>query len=123
MEKMSAHDHKNEDPIDAKEYRKLVADLKGIIEDAKSKGIDLTQRMDLLLCTTCNAYEELTTRGHWLVVDPIRQSASMQQFLIVDCEQKAFQRKQVRYFKTSYTFICPACGTYQNAVLRDRFPA
>lgn len=120
---MSSNDHRNDDPIESKDYRKLVADLKCIIEDARSKGIDLTQRMDTLACTTCGAYEELTAHGHWLVVDPVKLTVSMQQFLIIDLQQKTFQRKQVRYFKTAYTFICPACGTYQNAVVRDRFPA
>lgn len=120
---MSSNDQRNDDPIESKDYRKLVADLKCIIEDARSKGIDLTQRMDTLMCATCGAYEELTTRGHWLVVDPVKLTASLQQFLIIDFQQKSFERKQVRYFKTTYTFICPACGIYQNAVVRDRFPA
>lgn len=120
---MPSNDHLHNDPIESKEYRKLVSDLKYIIEDARSKGIDLTRRMDTLVCATCGAYEEVTTRGHWLVVDPNGKSALIQQFLIIDWDQKVFQRKQVRYFKASYTFICPACGTYQSAVVRDRFPA
>ena len=120
---MSTQRNHQDEPFESKEYRKLVADLKIIIDDAKSKGIDLTQRMDPLVCTTCGSYEEVTTRGHRLVVDPNRQMASMQQFLIIDCGQKTFQRKQVRYFKTTYTFICAVCGAYQNAVVRDRFPA
>lgn len=119
---MPSQDHPLNDPSESKEYRKLVADLKVIIEDARSRGIDLTQRMDCLVCSTCGAYEEVTVRGHRLVVDPAQQTASMQQFLIVECQQKTFQRKQVRYFRTAYTYICSACGAYQNAVVRDRFP-
>ncbi len=119
---MSTQRNNQDEPSESKEYRKLVADLKGIIDEAKAKGIDLTQRMDALMCTTCGAYEEVTTQGHRLVVDINQQTASKQQFLIIDCTQKSFQRKQVRYFRTTYTFICSACGAYQNAVIRDRFP-
>lgn len=119
-----AKQRKNQDePSESKEYRKLVSDLKGIIDDARAKGIDLTQRMDTLSCGICGAYEELTTRGHRLVVEPNRQYVSMQEFLIIDCTQKTFQRKKVRYFRTAYTYICCACGTYQNTVVRDQFPA
>ncbi len=118
---MSNQRSNQDEPSESKEYRKLVSDLKGIIDDARAKGIDLTQRMDTLNCTICGAYEELTTRGHRLVVEPQRQTASMQQFLIIDCAQKSFQRKQVRYFRTSYTFICSACGAYQNTVVKDQF--
>ncbi len=120
---MSTQRNHQDDSSESKEYKKLVADLKIIIDDAKSKGIDLTQRMDPLTCMTCGSYEEMTTRGHRLVVDPNRMTASMQQFVIIDCAQKTFQRKEVRYFKTNYTFICSACGAYQDAVVRDRFPA
>jgi transcription elongation factor Elf1 len=112
-----------DEPSESKEYRKLVSDLKGIIDDARAKGIDLTQRMDTLTCSICGAYEELTTRGHRLVVEPQRQYASMNQFLIIDCSQKTFQRKQVRYFRTTYTFICSACGAYQNTIVKDQFPS
>lgn len=118
---MSTQRNEQGEPSESKEYRKLVSDLKVIINDAKARGIDLTQRMDSLLCATCGAYEEVTTRGHRLVIEPNRQLASMQQFVVIDCVQKTFQRKQVRYFKTTYSFICSACGTYQNSVFRDQF--
>lgn len=118
-----ARQRKNQDePSESKEYRKLVSDLKGIIDDARAKGIDLTQRMDSLNCNVCGAYEEVTSRGHRLVVEPNRQDVSMQEFIIIDCSQKTFQRKKIRYFRTSYTYICSSCGTYQNAVVRDQFP-
>ena len=113
--------NRHNDPFESEEYKKLVADLKGIIEDAKAKGIDLTQRMDVLSCAACDAYEEITTRGDRLVVDPAHCLAAHQQFLIVDSIQKTFQRKKIRYFKTTYTFICSSCGAYQSAVVRDRF--
>jgi hypothetical protein len=113
--------NRHNDPFESEEYKKLVADLKGIIDDARSKGIDLTQRMDVLTCGTCDAYEEITTRGDRLVVDPAHRSAAHQQFVIIDSTQKTFQRKKIRYFKTTYTFICSACGAYQSAVVRDRF--
>jgi hypothetical protein len=113
--------NRQNDPFESEEYKKLVADLKVIIDDAKAKGIDLTQRMDVLTCGTCDSYEEITSRGDRIVVDPMHHTAAHQQFLIVDSEQKTFQRKKIRYFKTTYTFICSACGTYQSAVVRDRF--
>jgi hypothetical protein len=113
--------NRHNDPFESEEYKKLVSDLKGIIDDAKAKGIDLTQRMDVLSCGACDAYEEITTRGDRLVVDPTHCTAAHQQFLIVDSAQKTFQRKKIRYFKTTYTFICSSCGAYQSAVVRDRF--
>jgi hypothetical protein len=109
------------DPFESEEYKKLVADLKVIIDDARAKGIDLTQRMDVLTCSTCDAYEEITSRGDRIVVDPMHRTVAYQQFVIVDSQQKTFQRKKIRYFKTTYTFICSSCGAYQNAVIRDRF--
>lgn len=118
---MSSKSNRQNDPFESEEYKKLVADLKGIIIDAKSRGIDLTQRVDTLECSSCDAYEEITTRGHRVVIDPEGQNAMHQQFLIIDSLQKSTLRKKVRYFKTTYTFICSACGAYQNAVVRDRF--
>lgn len=120
---MSTQRNNQDEPSESKEYRKLVSELKGIIDDAKAKGIDLTQRMDTLNCSVCGAYEELTTRGHRLVVEPERQFASMDQFLIIECVQKTFQRKQVRYFRITYTYICSACGAYQSTIVKDRFPS
>jgi hypothetical protein len=113
--------NRHNDPFESEEYKKLVADLRVIIDDAKSKGIDLTQRMDVLTCSTCDAYEEITARGDRIVVDPMHRTAAYQQFLIVDSAQKTLQRKKIRYFKTTYTFICSSCGAYQTAVVRDRF--
>ena len=120
---MSTKRNRQDEPFESEEYKKLVADLKGIIDEAKAKGIDLTQRIDTLACSACDAYEEVTSRGHRIVVDPHRQITTLQQFLVVDSNQKTFQRKQVRYFRTAYTFICSACGAYQNTIVRDRFPS
>jgi hypothetical protein len=113
--------NRQNDPYESEEYKKLVADLKVIIDDARAKGIDLTQRMDVLTCGTCDSYEEITGRGDRIVVDPMHRTAALQQFLIIDSVQKSLQRKKVRYFKTTYTFICSSCGAYQTAVIRDRF--
>ncbi len=112
---------KKDDPFDTPEYRQLVANIKKIINEAAAKGVDITQRDDLLSCRYCGAYENVTFEGEWIICDQSSKRLERGKFILVDSRQRSYHRGGVSYYKTTYNFICSVCGAQQEQIVRDRF--
>lgn len=102
-------------------YQKLLADLKGIIEDAKAKGVELFRRDDLLTCSDCGAYENVEFSGQWRVYDKEERPTNYEEFILIDKKERTYNKNKVCYFKMTYSFICSVCGARQTEVVRDWF--
>jgi len=103
------------------QYRRLVNDLKAIIEDAKSKGIDLLERVDYLQCGSCRAYEDIAPEGYRAVYERDAEITEYEVFIIVDAKERTYQRGNTCHCLTTYTYICPVCGLYQTAIVQNKF--
>ncbi len=112
---------REEDPFKTPQYKKLVADLKKIIEDAKAQGVDIGGRDDLLTCRACGAYEDVTYEGRWIVKEKGNTPTLHERFIILGSKERRTRRHNTAYFKTTYTFICPVCGLQQEEIVRNQF--
>lgn len=107
--------------FDAPDYRRLVENLRQIIDEAAAKGIDLRKRQDLLVCQACGAYENVLAEGQQVVCEAAGKIISNKEFILIDCKERVTYRKNITYCKMTYEFVCPICGAQQRAVIRDCF--
>ena len=112
---------RKDDPSDTPEYRKLVENLRKIIDDAAGQGVDLRKRDDTLTCRACGAYENVLFSGQWVVCDRGDNVISDKEFIIIDRKERSTHRKKMTYYKSTYEFICPICGAQQVEIVRESF--
>ena len=64
------------------EYKRLIDDLKEIIEDAGAEGVDFSERFDVLECRGCGAYEDFL-EGQWAVYDRDGEQTEQERFIVI----------------------------------------
>lgn len=102
------------------EYRKLLNNLKEIIEDAKAKGVDFSERADVLECRDCGAYEDFL-EGERAVYDDEGEQTEHKMFIVIDVKERTYTKGDVFNSLMTYDFICPVCGMWQTAIERHEF--
>lgn len=102
-------------------YQKLLGELKALIEQTEAEDLDLSERGHLLTCSECGAYEDVTPAEDFVVYDTNDTLLSYKEFIIIDGKQRIFEKKKPFQAVTTYTFICPSCGAYQSAIIREKY--
>jgi len=103
-------------PSPEAEYKKLVDDIRKIIDEAKTGGCEFQDRLDLLGCRYCHAIEYITAdKGKRQILDENGRYLHDGQFLVISSRKRRYKSRQ-GYDTLNYTFICSECGTYQKAV-------
>jgi len=88
--------------VEGKAYQALLADIKGLIEDAKAKGVPLFERDDLLTCRNCGAYEDVLCNDDKPRRVYLKSGVETdREFIVID--SKSAQEKKERGF----TSPCP----------------
>ncbi|MCD4779902.1 MAG: hypothetical protein K8S27_05050 [Candidatus Omnitrophica bacterium] len=102
-------------------FQKLLRNLKAIIEEAKKKGVELDKRYDLLSCDCCGGFEDIEDDDNIKVFDDEDYVISEDPFIIIDRKEATYRREKSFCIKTTYTYICTACGAYQTQSIREQF--
>ena len=89
---MTAKKKKKKNMDDSPEFQKLVSDMGDIIEKAKAKGVDFSERFDLLECRACGAHEDETIDGIHEIADKDRNVLRQGRFIIIDSKEKSYHR-------------------------------
>ncbi|MCK5013998.1 MAG: hypothetical protein KAS66_09270 [Candidatus Omnitrophica bacterium] len=116
---MAKHKKHKKGSFDTPEYRKLVGDIRKIIDEAAARGVDITKRSDILSCCHCGAYEDETYEGERIICSRRDQRMREGEFILIDRRERSYHRGAITYYKTTYEFICTACGTQQEEIVRD----
>ncbi len=114
---------KGKDPEAEAAYQELLDGISKIIEDARARGVDLFERAEILTCTSCGAYEDVSVDGRWYVCNADEEVMKGEdRFLVVDIKEwhRRLKSGMTRH-RTTYMFICTVCGSYQNEVFIDEF--
>lgn len=114
--------HPSDDSSKQQQYQRLLQELKTMIEETQAEDLDLSERPHLLACSDCGAYEDVTAADDVMVYNREEEPLSDRQFLIIDGKQRIFDKRPPIQQITTYTFICPVCGMYQSAIIREKFP-
>jgi len=110
-EKKKRNNPIREDPA----YQKLLKDIRGIVKEAKAKGVDFGARYDLLACQHCGAYEDESFSGERMIMLKNRTRAVKgTDFIILSRKEKSRLLKNGNMrFTVLYEFICGICGAHQ----------
>jgi hypothetical protein len=100
------------------QYKKLLHELKALIEDTHAQDVDLFDRKDLLSCFGCGAYEEMDSSRERRVYGTDDEVSEHEAFIIIEGKERVYANNKKAYRLITYTFICSACGLYQTAILR-----
>ncbi len=109
------------DPTKKEHYQRLLNELRAMIEETQAVELDLSERAHLLTCSDCGAYEDVTEDDTLVVYDQEETALDYPEFIVIDGKQRVFEKKKPIQYLTTYTFICPACGMYQTAIIREKF--
>ena len=106
-------------------YQALVKNIKAAMNEAAAYGIDLRKRDACFECRACGAYEEGEPQAErtMRVYDKNKQFLSCQPFIIVGKKQRSCRRGRTHHYKTTYNYICSACGSYGAEIIREVFEA
>jgi hypothetical protein len=111
----------SEDSSKRQQYQRLLQELKTMIEETQAQDLDLSDRPHLLTCSGCGAYEDVTAAEDLVVYSQDGEPLPYPDFLLIDGKQRILDKRQPIQHLTTYTFICPACGMYQSAIIREKF--
>jgi len=104
-----------------KEYAQLVGKLSKAIQEAKEKGVDITERVDLLTCCCCGAYEDIPLDDRWGVyLNNIR--VKDEKFVMIHKSSRFRVKNDIETLWVFYTFICSICGAYQKETVKEVYP-
>jgi len=101
-------------------YQRLLNELKSMIEQTESRPINLDERGHLLTCSECGAFEDVTDAEEFVVLSREEEPLPYTEFIMIDGKERIFEKKKPHQCLTTYTFICPACGAYQTAIIREK---
>ena len=103
-----------------RQYFKLIADLKVMIESSQAEAKDLVQERDLLTCIGCGAIEKNDVHSGSGKASRQARILPPGSFIIIEAKQKKIypSNKSLRF--NVYTYICPICGLYQNGLIRSK---
>jgi hypothetical protein len=110
-----------DDSMKKEQYQRLLNELKTMIEQSQAAEVNLSERAHLLTCSDCGAYEDINEDEQLLVYDQEEEITLHSEFIIIDGKQRIYEKKQQHQYLTTYTFICPVCGVYQTAIIREKF--
>lgn len=102
------------------QYRRLLSELKSMIEQTEATELNLDERRHLLTCSDCEAYEDIDEGDELVVYGQDEELLPFTEFILIEGKQRIFEKKKPLQYLTTYTFICPACGVYQSAIIREK---
>ena len=114
------HNYSSDDSVKKEQYQRLLSELRSMIEEAQAVEVDLSERAHLLTCSDCGAYEDISPDEELLVYNQEEEALPYSEFIVIDGKQRVFEKKDPIQYLTSYQFICPACGMYQTAIIREK---
>ena len=77
------------------------------------------ERIDLLECTDCGAYEEEVFGNTKKVFSEDDKPTKYDQFIIVDVDEESEEFFKGVKYNISYSYICPLCGSWQEVEVED----
>lgn len=103
-------------------YQELISSLAKTLKEAKEKGLDLTERLDVLRCRCCGAYEDIAGNEGWGVyINRIR--VKEEKFIVTNRSVRCRTKNGMDTYWAHYQFICSICGFFQKETIKKDWPA
>ena len=111
----------SEESSKREQLQRLLNELRSMIDDPQAEEVDIAEREHLLSCAECAAYEDLTESDELVFYGEDGEIRPDTSFMLIDAKGRLCTTEKMSHYLTSYTFICPLCGLYQTAIIREQF--